>query len=280
MKKVIFVFALLFGMAFILGCIGEKKEEKKVGDYTLTVTPKNVIAGGVVTVDLRIKNSFEKELKDLSASIKGTPTSYDVSGDTSGQTIPPNQEFPIIWTITTPDTDLRQTINPTIEICFDYETSFYFDVSIRNKTLVGEEVALQRGYSSGPISVAQIGLDNIFIDKEKGIGTLDIKNNWVGKIKEIKNISFSYKGIINEINISYSKCSGNYLSSSEENCDILKNEIAIGEGIAAKVEIGIDKEMASPTEVNIERIDGIVKYSYCYDIDVGTIVVCPAGQRC
>ncbi|MCD6546973.1 MAG: hypothetical protein J7K22_00245 [Nanoarchaeota archaeon] len=291
MKKTMVFLAAMFALAFVFGCIGgEKEEETPSGEgYTLKVNPQTVVAGGVVTIDLRIKNIFEKDMENVVAKLEGIPkTGYSGAETVDVGTIVANQEFPVIWTISTPDTEIKQTITPTAEICFDYTTDFYFDTAIVPRDLAAEEVQLQSGCSTGPLEVSEVGLDRIFI-KESGdtklAGSLNIQNTWQGKIKEIKKIeiSASTDGLIDSYGVSYAKCGDESTTSipasGDTDCDILSNELAIGNGLTAKVNIALDSGATTDT-IEIERINGKIEYTYCYDVDIGTITVCPAGQQC
>ncbi len=290
-NQLLFVLAAMFAIVFVFGCIGGGEEETEGmagAGYTLNVNPQQVIAGGVITVDLRLQNIFEKDMENVVAEMTGLPKGKYTGAEEPIEigTIVAGQEFPAIWTIETPDTEIKQTITPTIEVCFDYTTDFFFDTSIRPKELAAEEVSLQSSYSSGPITVSQIGLDNIFIkegDTTSVAGSLNIQNNWQGKIKKINKISIdvSTDGLISDATIGYAKCGGTdtEITPSGTDCDILENELAIGDGITGKITITLDSGASTDT-IEIERINGKAEYTYCYDIPVGTITVCPVGQRC
>ena len=283
-KEGLIILIALFALAFTFGCTmgGEKSNNTNTGNgYTLKVSPKNVISEGVITIDLRLKNIFDNDMNNVEATIKDIPSTFTGTEKVEGVTIVKGQEYPMIWSITTPSTDLKQSINPKVEVCFDYTTNFYFDTALVPRDKATEEVQVQSGYSNGPISVTQMGLDKIFL-KEDGTGfitgSLDIKNNWQGHIQSINKITITPSGLTG--GIKYASCGGDTVTTitpSTANCGILNNNLAIGDGLITTIKLSTTSGGSS---ISTERTNGEVDYTYCYDIPLGTITVCPVGQRC
>ena len=284
-REIMFVLATLFALAFTFGCIGGggKTNETAAGSgYTINVNPKTVISEGVITIDLRLKNIFDNDMTNVKASIKDIPSTFTGAESYKDITIVKGQEYPIIWSINAPSTDLKQNINPKIEVCFDYTTNFYFDTALVPKDLTTEKVQVRSGYSNGPISITQMGLDKIFL-KDGGTsyitGSLDIKNNWQGKIKSINEVTITPSGDLSA-GIKYASCGGDTstsIKSTDNNCNILSNSLAIGDGLITTLKLSTGY---SGSSIQVERTDGVVDYTYCYDIPIGTITICPVGQRC
>ncbi|MCD6575542.1 MAG: hypothetical protein J7K73_00070 [Nanoarchaeota archaeon] len=285
-KEGIIVLIALFALAFSFGCIGGGGEENETAagnGYTINVNPKTVIAGGVITVELRLKNIFDNDMSDLSAVIKDLPSSFGTPEENTGILITRGQEYPIIWTIEAPETDLKQTVSPKIEVCFDYVTNFYFDTALVPKDKVTEAIQVQSGYSNGPIKVTQVGLDKIFLKDGTSYttGSLNIQNNWQGRIERINEIKITppAENVASE-GVKYAKCGNDTTTSikpEDTNCDILENKLAIGDGLTATVKITTDYD---GSDIKVERTNGEINYTYCYEIPMGTITVCPVGQRC
>ena len=283
-KGWIFIFAVLFALTFTFGCTSGGKGNATTGGeaYTLNVNPRTVISGGVITVDLRINNIFDNDMKDLSANINDLPSTFTGADKISDITIVKGQSYPVIWSINAPETDLKQNINPKVHVCFNYTTNFYFDTALVPKTLATENVQLQTGYSNGPLSVSQMGLDKIFL-RETGTsytaGSLDIKNTWQGKIESINNITLMPPSNLNE-GVKYAKCGSDVTTTivpDTGDCSILSNKLAIGDGIIGTVKLNTTY---ADNSIKVERTNGIIDYTYCYDVDIGDVTVCPVGQRC
>ena len=280
-REFIFVLIAFFALAFVFGC-GSKEVEETGSGYTMSVNPTNVVASGVVTVNMRLQNIFEKDMTNTVAEMSGFPRGQFTGADAAINvgTIVSNQEYPVIWTITTPDTQIQQSITPTVEVCFDYETEFLFDLAIKPRLLAAETVQLQKGVTSGPVTVSTMGLDELYASIT---GSLNIQNNWQGQISKFNSLEINHAtgGLIRSIVVQYSQCGGNSNSIrlGDTNCDILSNKNAIGNGMTPIVKINLVDSL--PTErIEVERITGTVDYTYCYNVPVGTITVCPAGQRC
>jgi len=285
-REMMFVLVTFFALAFTFGCInggGEKTNESSTGNgYTINVNPRTIISEGVITIELRLNNIFENDMTGVEAKIKDIPSTFTGTDPVSEITIVKGQEYPIIWSITSPSTELKQNINPKVEVCFNYTTNFYFDTAIVPRDLTTEETQVQNGYSNGPVTVTQMGLDKIFL-KNGGTGyttgSLDIKNNWQGHIKSINNITIiPSEGL--SAGIKYASCGGEDSTSitpTTEGCDILSNNLAIGDGLITTIKLTTEY---SGDSIKTERTNGEVDYTYCYDIPVGTITVCPVGQRC
>lgn len=279
-QQIIFVLIAFFAVAFVFGC-GEKEVEDTGVGYTLSVNPTNVVASGVVTINMRLQNIFEKDMENTGAEISGFPRQFTVANSKINVgKIVAQQEYPVIWTMDTPNTDIKQSITPTVEVCFDYETEFIFDLAIKPRALAAETVQLQKGVSNGPVLVSTIGLDELYASIT---GSMNIQNNWQGTIKKFNSleINSAQNGFIKNIIVQYSQCGGttNSIKLTDANCDILSNKNAIGNGMTPIVKINLVDSL--PTEkIEIERITGSVNYTYCYNVPVETITVCPAGQRC
>ena len=279
MKSEVILLVAVFALALAFGCIGGGNAENQTNTgagYTLKVNPKTVISEGVVTVELRLKNNFDNDMKDVSVRIKDLP-GFKEPEEYSGFTIVKGQEYPIVWSLDVPKTDLKQTVNPKIEVCFEYTTNFYFDTALVPKNLATEEVQTQSSYSSGPVTISPIGLDKLFLTGSKSYitGSLDIKNNWIGKIKSIESIKLTPGDQLSS-EIKYADCSGT-TSLSGSGCETLQKSIAIGDGLITTVKLTTSY---SGDTIKTSRTNGEVTYNYCYDIDMGTITICPVGQRC
>jgi hypothetical protein len=284
MKNEIIVLVAVFALAIAFGCTSGGNETNNTSTgvgYTISAKPQTVISEGVVTIELRLKNIFDNDMKNVHVSLKDMP-GFSEPEEKNIDTIMRGQEYPIIWSLTAPETDLKQTVSPKVEVCFDYTTNFYFDTAITPKNLATEEVQTQSSYSNSPLTVSPIGLDKLFLTGKNSnyvTGSLDIKNNWIGKIKEIKEISIT-PGNKLDGGIKYASCGSDTskkITPNSGDCSILSNSLAISNGLISTVKLTTDY---TGDTIKVSRTNGVVKYTYCYDIDVGTITVCPVGQRC
>lgn len=278
--------AALFAVIFVFGCIGGGGDEDTGAGagYSLAINPSDVIAGGIVTVDLRLTNVFENDMENVAVDIKrtGIPSNYEVTGSETGLEITSGQEFPVIMNIEVPESAFAGTINPEAEVCFDYTLDYFFDVAVKNKTKASEDVTLTSASESGPFTVSTTGLETIFKSAtgKNSTGILTISNSWQGEIKEIKSVTATAPsgGQIDNMQLVFSNCAGNIgtttsISSDVSNADCnkrLTDENVIKRSISPKLVIDIDD--AGET-TSIERIQGNVGVNYCYDVPLGTISV-------
>lgn len=280
MKKLAFMAVALFALIFALGCTGGGTEETKGGaitgqGYSMTVSPTDTITGSPVTIDLRIENIFDKDMTNVQVRMKDVSSIYNKEGElTDGTTIIKGQTYPVIMTLSS---DRAGTISGKhVEVCFDYDTEYYFDVGLKTKTQAAEELAVESGASSGPLGVTVAGLENVFYENLKGTGALTLSNDWQGKIKEIKSVSaeFPIGDYVNSGSISISGCTGTTSSgtttiqSTDTGCSILSNDVAIANGLTLRTEVGVN---ANQTAMTVERTVGDINYNYCYDIDLPTL---------
>lgn len=275
MKKIIYLFALVFAAALVFGCLGNGDDPTPVGDYTLNVEPRSVRDGGVATVDLSIRNSFERSIRNVDIEMVGLPSAYqDDTHNMDIAEIMPGQEYPMIMTISTPG-DLRteQRLNPNIEVCFDYETDFFFDSSFIPAGST-EQVSLDRGQTRGPITITTSGFDRIH--RQDVTGSLSMQNNWIGEITRINKVEVYESLEGSSVELGYSRCSaGNVMQPGTTDCEILENRAAIRNGITATLSfrgIGFDFD---GNRVGIDRAAGSIDVTYCYEIGVGSITVTP-----
>lgn len=281
MKKMIFLFAMIFAAVLVFGCIGNGETDISREGYSLDVRPRTVVAGGITTINLRLQNNFNNEMADTEVTMSGIPRTYSYDEKHDGINIFSGQEYPIIWALDTHDTSLEERINPKIKVCFDYETDFFFDfASLPRDKSIDEVRNLQTVYAKGPISIHRTGMGITYTDSISEF--IDINNNWVGSIARIDRITIGdIDGNNPEIAISGCKSDrGEIKPGLGDECNILKNPLAIGEGTLLSVKYeGIDT-ITEGEEPEIYRVPGEIAFRYCYNIDVGTIVICPVGQRC
>ncbi len=278
MKKTIYLFALVFAAALVFGCLGNGDDPTPTGDYTLSVEPRSVMDGGVVTLDLRIRNSFEKSINNIDIDMVGLPSAYQEPGHSVNiAEIMPGQEYPMIMTIgTTGDLRTEQRLNPDIEVCFDYETDFFFDSSFI-PTGSTEQVSLDRGQTRGPITISTSGFDRIH--RQDVTGSLNIQNDWIGEIARINRVEIYESLEGSNVELGYSRCTaGNVMQPGAGDCAILENRAAIRNGITATLSFkGIGFNFGGD-RAGIDRAAGSVDVTYCYEIPVGSITVMPTGR--
>lgn len=301
MKKEIIYFVLISLVLLIsttsLGCNNKKANVTDSGaGYTISVNPQNVVAGGTVVVDVRVTNTYENDMSNAKAAIYNVPTGYTgIEGSGAdplgGTIISKGQEAPAIWTISTPDTTLKESFSPKVEICFDYITNYQFQSAFRQAKALAE-VELSSAVSTGPIGVSAIGADSIFVKKDEQqlrSVTLDISNNANGYIKEIKSIKFTVpkaSNIVSAGKIVYTTCgasasAGSTADLNMSGCANFGKKQVVSAGITTKLEmITKDSGDAAATNPVIDKLSGSMAYTYCYEIQAGTITVCPAGQVC
>jgi hypothetical protein len=290
MKKALMIaFTAIFAVALVLGCTGGGETKTTPGSgtgdgYTFKVEPTTIQGGGVATVQFTMTNMFDEKMDNVDVKMKsGTvPSSYTVSGGITDQMLVPGQEFPVVFTITAPNQNGQ--INPVIEACFDYTTEFYWDSAFMPVTLATEEVSLDKGASTGPITVTVSGLDKAYVKSDmesKGVGAIGLSNNWQGEIKDFKNITITVndQNYFKSFEIGYAGCKGKasetnkintiQLSSSYADCTILKG-ITAKNGIQPTLTINLDKY--NLTEIKVDRFSGIAKYNYCYEVPLGTLI--------
>jgi hypothetical protein len=293
MKKALMIaFTAIFAVALVLGCTGGGETKTVPGSgtgdgYTFKVEPTTIQGGGVATVQFTITNPFEKNMDNVSVKMKsGTvPSSYksDPVDGMTGQMLVPGQEFPVVFTITAPNQNGQ--INPVVQVCFDYGTEFYWDSAFMPVTLAIEEVSLDKGASTGPISVTVSGLDKAYVKNDtegKGVGAIGLKNEWQGEIKDFKDttINVAAATYLKSFNISYAGCFGTAdqktsklwtinLKSGGTNCGVLKG-ITAKNGIQPTLTINLNKE--TKTDITVDRFSGTTTYNYCYEVPLGTLI--------
>ena len=285
MKKLAFVALAMFAIVFALGC-GGKTEAGTPGSssgagYTLTVMPTEIIEGGTATIDLRLENIFQENMDNVKVKFKDVGSIYTgTQGTTTVGTIMPGQTYPVILSLDGNDEGTLSGKN--IQVCFDYDTEYYFDVGLKSNDKATEQLSVESGASSGPMSVSVTGLENVFFNNQKGTGALTLSNTWIGKILKITTISadFPIGTYITNGTLGISTCSDSALSSTDKkatlsstditNCKILTNDVAIGNGLTLKAEVGTSIQTSTTM---VERVLGNVVYNYCYDIPLPTITI-------
>jgi len=282
MKKLAFVALAMFVLVFALGCTGGKKETSGVGSgYTLSVTPTELITNGTTTIDLRLENVFDKDMTNVQVWLKDVSHSaYQIDGEQNGTnkigTIMPKQTYPVIMSLTS---ERAGTISGKhIEVCFEYDTEYYFDIGMKSKKQASEVLSVESGASSGPLSVSATGFENIFYENGKGTGTLSLANNWIGKISKINSISaeFPTGGDLTSGLIAISGCTSTATTNAKldgtdtDKCGILSNDVAIANGLTLRAEVNVNKLATTST---VERTQGNVNYTYCYQIEMPTITI-------
>jgi hypothetical protein len=287
----LFAFTALFAVALVFGCIGGSSggtNNQTNASGALKVTPTQTVAGGTITIQYTLTNSYENDMKNVQISLIGVPSNYGIPTPQTITTIVAKQQYPAIFTITAPPSiDIKQTLSPKLEVCFNYDTNYFFDMLFKTTSLATETATAESGYSTGPISVTQMGLDTIFTNTQDHVGSLQITNIGSGKITNFGSISISKAAgslYVNSIGLSYSTCGGTtgsgILTPSGTDCSILGNALAITNGLTATVKMSTTTAANQIHAITTERVDGKVTTTYCYDTPVGTLTVCPAGKAC
>jgi hypothetical protein len=312
MKLYMYAFIALFAVALIFGCTLGGGTNKTTTNQTgaLKVTPTQIISGGSATIQYTLTNSYDNTMKDVRISLLDVPSSYSGTRNlTAISSIVTNQQYPAIFTITAPSAlNLKQTITPKIEVCYKYDTNYYFDTVLKTTALATETAPTTSGSSTGPVSVTELGLDQVFTDTglsatntSNHMGELQITNTGSGKIISFNNITATVvSDYIDSLVLSYSDCasgtapippsmqtqsnshhtSSQQLISDASTCSILNNTLAISNGLTATMDMTTNAAAASLTSIKTETVNGVVSFNYCYDVPVGSIVVCPAGKAC
>lgn len=278
--------ALVFGCNFPGG--GTNKTNASAGG--VTVTPTQMIAKGTATVQYTLVNNYENDMKNVKISLLDAPSGYKLSSDgiINTGTIVANQQYPAIFTITAPDVSVKQTLTPKIHVCYDYTTSYFFDAALKTSDLASETATVEKGASTGPLTISALGFDSIFITapNEDHVGSLQISNAGTGKITAFNSIKINSPTSANlaSANVAYSDCGPateiTPSTPSATNCKILNNALAVSKGLTATLTIKTKVNPTALTAVATERLDGSVLVNYCYDVSVGTLSVCPAGKTC
>ena len=238
------------------------------------MAPTELITDGQATVDLRITNIFDKEMTNTLVKYKDVSSIYVPISEQEGVSVGnvlPGQTYPVIMTIK--GSSVGTLSGKNIEVCFDYETEYYFDIGLKDKTKAAEKLSVESGASSGPMNISVVGLENVFYENEKATGALTLKNNWQGRIKQIDEVTiqFPLASGINSGSIAISDCSGtSSITESQEGCSILSNEVAIANGLTLRANVEVDSDEKG---VAVERVLGTVNYNYCYEIPLPTITI-------
>jgi len=281
MKFYLYALIALFAMALVLGCTDSgAKNQTTTGP--VTVTPTQLVGGGTATVQYTLTNNYENDMNNVKISMLGVPSSYTGYSSLTPSKIVANQQYPAIFTITAPSVNIKQTLTPKIQVCYNYTTNYFFDAALKTSNLATEEVNVERGSSTGPVSISAMGFDSVFLTtaNEDHMGSLSIANIGTGKIMAINSIKIIEDSTnINSATISYSDCGpASEIKSSDSKCSILGNTLAITNGLTAS--LTINTKPSTLTSVSTERLSGSVLVNYCYEVPVGTITVCPAGKAC
>jgi hypothetical protein len=278
-KAIAAIFIAMFAVAFVLGCTGAKKETPGAGaGYTLAVSPQEVMTGGMSTMDLRLTNSFEKSMTDVMVTTPEISEPYAVSGyiNTTGTNILPGQTYPVLMTLDVHDTAFGKLENKNIQVCFNYTTSYYYDVAKKSKSGT-EEFSTGQGQTSGPITVTPSGLNMLYLENNKTTGSLTIANNWQGSIEKINKITATLPNGLSGIEMKIgSNCSGAQTAAASDatlqkdsiGCDILHNKGIIASGLTVVTALNETSDTAG-----VVRVQGTIDYNYCYKIPIPTITV-------
>jgi len=286
----LFAFIALFAVALVFGCIGGGGTSNQTNTSSaLKVTPTQTVAGGTMTIQYTLTNSYENNMKNVKISLVGVPSNYGIPAPQTITTIVSNQQYPAIFTITAPTSiNIKQTLNPKLQVCYTYDTNYFFDMLFKTTSLATETATAEHGYSTGPVSVTQMGMDTIFTNTQDHVGSLQITNTGSGKIMSFGSISINKPTgslFVDSIGLAYSTCGGTTGSrtitpTDTGDCSILGNTLAISNGLTATIKMTTTTAANKITAVTTERIDGTVTSDYCYDVPVGTLTVCPAGKAC
>jgi len=289
MKFYLYTLIALFAVALVLGCTGlGGGAQNQTTTGPVTVTPTQLVGGGTATVQYTLTNNYENEMSNVKISVLGVPSGYTVSssGMITTSKIVANQQYPAIFTIKAPSVSIKQTLTPKIQVCYDYTTNYYFDSALKTSALAGETVTTESAASTGPISVTQLGLDNLFVTQkdEEHTGSLQITNTGGGKIIQFNSIKMNKPvGTTNvaSIGLSYSDCGSSTTTELKpSSCSLLSNTLAVANGLTVTATVTTSTDPAKLTAVATERTEGSVSTNYCTDIPIGTITVCPAGKAC
>lgn len=270
-KEFAAVLIAIFAVALVLGCTGGgDKEDTGAGKgYTLNVNPTSVVPGGIVTMDLRLSNPFERVMSNIKVT---TPEiSYDVSGqiESDGTEISPGQSYPALLTMEIPGNAFGDISNKNIKVCFNYVTDYYYDVAKKTKTGT-EDFSISQGQTSGPIKVSQTGLDSLYVENNKATGSLAITNDWQGSIERINSITATVPSGLSSIELKVgSSCSDDSTSEAQlKDCSIFENKGAIASGLTVINTLNSDSDVTGVT-----RVQGTVNLDYCYKVPVPTIKI-------
>jgi len=288
----LYAFIALFAIALVFGCISNTSNQTNKTTGELTVTPTQVVGGGPVTIQYMLTNNYENNMKNTTVSLLGVPSSYSPPDPITAGIVMPDQQYPIIFQITAPNVGVKQTVTPKIQVCYDYDTNYYFDTVLKTTAIATETAPTESGYSTGPISVTQMGLDSVFTDTGTGsvshTGSMQITNTGNGKIIRFNQLAINSSGstYVECPKLSYSECGKEIctveykVASTDTGCSILSNSLAISNGLTATIKFDTNEASRTITSATPNRLNGIVSVNYCYEIPVDTITVCPAGKAC
>ncbi len=298
MKKEIAITAAIFAVLFAFGCTIPGQNKPKPTQYNVTVSPRTIVPGGVSTIKFTVNNKYEATMKNTQVSIGNVPGGFETNGGGSIGDIPPGQSRPQIITIKAPTgLTLQETLTPKISVCYNFTTAFYSDFvfeSVENPPTT--TVPTHSGYTNGPVSVTlgnNVGYPSS--TNKNTITSLTINNIGNGEIKRIYdvNVTITTNTPINQYKITYlkltfyNKQNSNDCSSggsctvgmTSSQCNDLANSIVVGSQAMGTLEIGTQGNVSAEKQYDIQTIRGTVDLEYCYDVDVGSIIVKPVGVR-
>lgn len=209
MKRLAFVALTMFVLIFALGCSGKQEAAPGSGPgYTMTVTPTEVITDGPVTIDLRLENIFDKDMDNVTVTMKDVPGIYNKNGEITladKVKITKGQTYPAIMMLSS--NRAGSISGKHVTVCFDYDSEYYFDIGLKSKKQATEQLSVDSGASNGPLDVAVSGFENVFYESGGQPGSLTLSNNWQGKISKIYRVSAQFPdGAVKSGSLSIAGC--------------------------------------------------------------------------
>ena len=284
--KPMFLAVGLIAILLMFGCtmpnLNNKQQNTTTG-YTISVNPRTIVPGGVSTIKFTIENDFARSMKDVTVTVGNIPGDFQVQYNSQVGDILKGEKRPQIITVTAPDSiSMQEVLTPKITVCFDYTTDFYQDIIFNSLTSTAN-VTAHSGYTPGPVSIS---LSNYMMYPKagnKGVTSIQITNTYQGHIEKINsiNVQLSNADYINGMSIDFYGCSknansGNPLSATISNCNKLSQKTIVENGAQGTITINFDKSVEN---YDLQRLSGSVDYTYCYDVNVGTITVKPVGVQ-
>ncbi len=284
-KPIILVVALI-SLLFVFGCTMPnfgKSENATPSGYQVSVNPRTIVPGGVSTIKFTIKNEFERAMKDVNIQVTNVPGDFSVNYNSNVGTIISGNSIPQVITISAPDSiSIQEVITPKIRVCFDYTTDFYQDISFNPTTGISSNVTMNSGYTKGPVSVSVSTLELYPRSGSSGVTSIELQNNYIGKIEKINSITIKIHkaDYMSGMDVNFYGCDATASTSDGDliatitNCDKLTNPTVVGNGAQGIVKITFDNSVDS---TDLQTLRGTINYTYCYNVDVGSITVKPVG---
>ena len=307
----IFVFFLMFLVAFSMGCIGGENKQKNVTNSLNTQVLVNgiqtdkihLVSGQSVQIGVKIKNEGNSKIENLTGRVLGCLSSGDRLPQK--QELTPNSEVYLSWDIKAPQMGEGETINcpTTIRICFETETKGYTDLVFLPEDYSEEPpVAHKESFSDFLKFDYNFGVMRVIDSTEEGKNTFsgniyltNVGNGWVDYISYKNNLNLNVLKELNVTlvgdNIKFTSFGGvknipnNWISNNGKTLVITPSNVGDysyilrliqGKELFEKVGFETTDSGKFQDSTHIYQLKTSAKYGYC--IDVATLDTTLSGR--